>query len=189
MDSAVFDHTDVVLDALPDDVRARILEVQEKAGFVPNVFLALARRPLEFTAFFDYHDAIMKRDGDALSTADREMIVVAISALNRCQYCVVAHGALLRIYAKDPLLADRVAINFRKTDLTARQRAMLEYAEKVTLQSDRVDNADHAALIEVGFSADDIWDITAITAFFGMSNRLANALGMFPNEAFFNLGR
>lgn len=189
MTSKLFHQADRPLEQLSDGVRERILEVQEKAGFVPNVFLALAHRPLEFMAFFDYHDAIMKRDSEALSAADREMIVVAVSALNRCQYCVVAHGALLRIFSKDPLVADRVAINFRKAGLSPRQRAMLEYAEKVTLHSDRVEDGDHDALIEVGFSADDVWDITAITAFFGMSNRLANALGMLPNEPFFQMGR
>ncbi|MEM7375950.1 MAG: peroxidase-related enzyme [Pseudomonadota bacterium] len=189
MPKALFDHTNVDLSELPDAVRERILTVQEKAGFVPNVFLALARRPAEFRAFFDYHDALMKRDSDTLPVADREMIVVAMSALNRCQYCVVAHGALLRVYAKDPLLADRVAVNFRKTELSERQRAMLEYAEKLSFQSDEVDDEDHAMLLDVGFTADDVWDITAITAFFGMSNRLANGLGMLPNPEFFSLGR
>lgn len=189
MTSALFDNHTLDLNTLPDDVRERILGVQEKAGFVPNVFLALARRPAEFNAFFDYHDALMKRDSETLSGADREMIVVAVSALNRCQYCVVAHGALLRIFAKDPLISDRVAINYRKTDLPANQRAMLEYAEKVTVHSDTVDDSDHARLIDVGFSADDIWDITAIAAFFGMSNRLANSFGMMPNTEFFAMGR
>ncbi len=189
MNGALFNHTDINLDDLPDRVRERILTVQDKAGFVPNVFLALARRPAEFNAFFDYHDAIMKRDSETLSVADREMIVVAVSALSRCQYCVVAHGALLRIYSKDPLLADRVAINHRKTDLSTKQRAMLDYAERVALDSDRVCDADHAALIEIGFSADDVWDITAITAFFGLSNRLANALSIEPNSEFFSMGR
>ena len=189
MTSALFDHSDTVLEDLPDSVRERIMAVQEKAGFIPNVFLALARRPAEFNAFFDYHDAIMKRDSETLSVADREMIVVVVSALSRCQYCVVAHGALLRIYTKDPLIADRVAINHRKTDLSERQRAMLDYAERVALESDRIGPADHARLIEVGFSDEDVWDITAITAFFGLSNRLANALGMLPNTEFFSMGR
>ena len=173
---------------LPEDVRARILAVQEKSGFVPNVFLALARRPEEFRAFFAYHDALMEREG-GLSKAEREMIVVATSGANDCLYCVVAHGAILRIYEKKPLVADQVAINWRKADITPRQRAMLEFALKVCQRSQEVDEADFAALREHGFDDEDAWDIAAITAFFGMSNRLANATGMRPNSEFYLMGR
>ncbi len=176
------------LDTLPEDVRARILEVQDKAGFVPNVFLTLAHRPDEFRAFFAYHDALMLREG-AVTKAEREMIVVATSGANQCQYCVVAHGAILRIYAKNPLIADQVAVNYRKADITARQRAMLDYAVKVALRAQEVDEADFAALREHGFDDEDIWDIGAIAAFFGMSNRLANMTSMRPNDEFYSLGR
>ena len=173
---------------LPDDVRARILAVQEKSGFVPNVFLALAHRPPEFRAFFAYHDALMDKEG-GLTKAEREMIVVSTSGANQCQYCVVAHGAILRIRAKNPLVADQVAINHRKADITPRQRAMLDFAMKVALESHRVDEADFAALAKDGFSKDDVWDIAAIAAFFAMSNRLANVSSMRPNDEFYLMGR
>jgi uncharacterized peroxidase-related enzyme len=177
---------------LPEDVRARILAVQEKSGFVPNVFLALAHRPPEFRAFFAYHDALMEKEGGAgcnLSKAEREMIVVATSGANDCQYCVVAHGAILRIRAKNPLIADQVAINYRKADITTRQRAMLDFAMKVALESHAVADADIAALGTQGFSKEDAWDIAAIAAFFAMSNRLANVSSMRPNDEFYLMGR
>ena len=177
------------LENLPEDLRSRILEVQAKAGFVPNVFLALAHRPAEWRAFVAYHDALMLKEGGHLSKGDREMIVVATSAANECLYCVVAHGAILRIYEKKPLVADQVAINWRKADITPRQRAMLAFAMKVCQTSHEVDEADFAALREHGFDAEDAWDIAAITAFFGMSNRLANATGMKPNDEFYLMGR
>jgi uncharacterized peroxidase-related enzyme len=173
---------------LPADVRERILAVQEKSGFVPNVFLALAHRPEEFRAFFAYHDALMEKQG-GLSKAEREMIVVATSGANGCQYCVVAHGAILRIRAKNPLVADQVAVNYRKADITPRQRAMLDFAMKVALDSGAVGEADFEALRAQGFSQDDAWDIAAIAAFFAMSNRLANASSMRPNEEFYLMGR
>lgn len=174
---------------LPDDVRDKILAVQEKAGFVPNVFLTLAHRPDEFRAFFMYHDALMLKETGNLSKADREMIVTATSAKNNCLYCVVAHGALLRIYAKNPLVADQVAVNHLKADITPRQRAMLDFAVKVCLDSGAVSDADYAALHAHGFVDEDIWDIAAITAFFGMSNRIANSVGMRPNDEFYLMGR
>jgi uncharacterized peroxidase-related enzyme len=177
------------LENLPEDIRTRILEVQAKAGFVPNVFLALAHRPAEWRAFVAYHDALMLKDGGNLSKGDREMIVVATSAANECLYCVVAHGAILRIYEKRPLVADQVAINWRKADITPRQRAMLAFAMKVCQRSHEIDDADFAALREHGFDDEDAWDIAAITAFFGMSNRLANATGMKPNDEFYLMGR
>jgi uncharacterized peroxidase-related enzyme len=173
---------------LPDDVRARILAVQEKAGFVPNVFLLLARRPDEFRAFLAYHDALMDRPG-GLTKAEREMIVVATSALSRCLYCVVAHGAILRVRAKDPLLADRVATNWRKADLPPRHAAMLDFAVKVSREAENVTEADYAALSAAGFTDEDSWDIAAIAAFFAMSNRLANAFALRPNQQFFTMGR
>jgi uncharacterized peroxidase-related enzyme len=176
------------LAALPDDVRARIVEVQEKSGFVPNVFLALAHRPDEFRAFFAYHDALMLRPS-GLSKGDKEMIVVATSGANDCLYCVVAHGALLRIYEKNPLVADQVAVNHRKADISPRQKAMLDFALKVCLDSRAVDDADYAALREHGFSDEDAWDIAAITALFGLSNRMANATSMRPNDEFYLMGR
>ena len=176
------------LEELPDDVRARILAVQEKAGFVPNVFLVLAHRPDEFRAFFAYHDALMLKDG-GLSKGEREMIVVATSAANTCHYCVVAHGALVRVYEKKPLLADQVAINYRKADITARQRAMLDFAMKVALRSAEIEESDFAGLREHGFSDEDGWDIAGIAAFFGMSNRMANMTGMRPNDEFYLMGR
>jgi uncharacterized peroxidase-related enzyme len=177
------------LENLPEDIRARVLEVQAKAGFVPNVFLALAHRPAEWRAFVAYHDALMLKEGGHLSKGDREMIVVATSAANECLYCVVAHGAILRIYEKKPLVADQVAINWRKADITPRQRAMLAFAMKVCQRSHEMDDADFAALREHGFDEEDAWDIAAITAFFGMSNRLANATGMKPNDEFYLMGR
>jgi len=176
------------LDELPEDLRDRIVAVQEKAGFVPNVFLALAHRPSECRAFFDYHDALMLRDG-GLSKAEREMIVVSTSGANNCQYCVVAHGAILRIYAKDPLVADQVAINFRKADITDRQRAMLAFAEKVALNSAALEEADYEAVRRHGFDDEDIWDIGAIAAFFALSNRMANLTAMRPNDEFYLMGR
>jgi uncharacterized peroxidase-related enzyme len=177
------------LENLPEDIRSRILEVQAKAGFVPNVFLALAHRPAEWRAFVAYHDALMLKEGGNLSKGDREMIVVATSAANECLYCVVAHGAILRVYEKKPLVADQVAINWRKADITPRQRAMLAFALKVCQHSHEVNEADFAALREHGFDDEDAWDIAAITAFFGMSNRLANATGMKPNDEFYLMGR
>ncbi|MGZ6141726.1 MAG: peroxidase-related enzyme [Myxococcales bacterium] len=173
---------------LPEDVRARIVAVQEKAGFVPNVFLTLAHRPDEFRAFFAYHDALMLRES-GLSKGEKEMIVVATSAANSCHYCVVAHGALVRIYEKKPLLADQVAINYRKADLTARQKAMLDFAMKVAQRSAEIGDGDFAALREHGFSDEDAWDIAAIAAFFGLSNRMANTIGMRPNDEFYLMGR
>lgn len=179
---------------VPDDIRARILEVQEKAGFVPNVFLALARRPAEWRAFFAYHDALMLPDESeqkvrTLSKGDREMIVTATSAANQCLYCVVAHGALLRIYEKKPLVADQVAVNYRKADITLRQRAMLDFAMKVCLHSHEIGEEDFAPLHAQGFTDEDIWDIAAITAFFGLSNRMASFSNMQPNPEFYLMGR
>ena len=179
---------------LPEDIRAKVLEVQEKAGFVPNVFLALARRPAEWRAFFAYHDALMLKEesgnpNGSLTKGDREMIVTTTSAANGCLYCVVAHGALLRIYEKKPLVADQVAVNYRKADITPRQRAMLDFAMKVCQKSDEVEEADFAALHAHGFSDEDIWDIAAITAFFGLSNRIASFSSMMPNPEFYLMGR
>ena len=174
---------------LPEDLRTRILEVQAKAGFVPNVFLALAHRPAEWRAFMAYHDALLLKDTGSLSKGEREMIIVATSAANQCLYCVVAHGAILRIYEKKPLVADQVAVNHRKADITPRQRAMLDFAMKVCTASHTVEDADFAALREQGFSDEDAWDIGAITAFFGLSNRLANLSGMRPNDEFYLMGR
>lgn len=176
------------LDKLPEDIRARILAVQEKSGFVPNVFLTLAYRPDEFRAFFAYHDALMEKDS-GLSKAEREMIVVATSAANQCQYCVIAHGAILRIRAKSPEIADQIAINYRKADITPRQRAMLDFAMKVSRAAEEVSEADFTALATHGFSDDDAWDIAAVAAFFALSNRLANVTGMRPNPEFYMLGR
>jgi uncharacterized peroxidase-related enzyme len=173
---------------LPEDVRRQILQVQEKAGFVPNVFLTLAHRPDEFRAFFAYHDALLLRES-GLSKGEKEMIIVATSGANRCLYCVVAHGALLRIYEKQPRLADQVAVNHRKADITPRQRAMLDFAMKVCTDSAAVDEADFAALRVHGFSDEDAWDIAAITALFGLSNRMANVTAMRPNDEFYLMGR
>jgi uncharacterized peroxidase-related enzyme len=177
------------LNELPEDIRATILAVQEKAGFVPNVFLALAHRPAEFRAFFAYHDALMVKDSGTLSKADREMIVTTTSARNQCLYCVVAHGALVRVYSKQPLLADQVAVNHRKADISARQMAMLDFAVKVCDRSHEVGSEDFASLHEHGFTDEDIWDIAAITGFFGMSNRIANVSSMRPNDEFYLMGR
>ncbi len=174
---------------LPEDIRQTILAVQEKAGFVPNVFLTLAHRPAEFRAFFAYHDALMLKESGNLSKADREMIVTATSGRNSCLYCVVAHGALLRIYAKKPLLADQVAVNYRKADLSPRERAMLDFAMKVCSDSSAIDDHDYAALKQHGLDEEDAWDIAAITAFFGLSNRMANAISMRPNDEFYLMGR
>ena len=176
------------LDAMPEDVRARILRAQEKAGFIPNVFLMLAHRPDEFRAFMAYHDALMDKEG-GLTRAEREMIVVATSAANQCQYCVVAHGAILRVRARNPLIADQVAANYRKADVTPRQRAMLDFAMKVARRAEEVDEADSAALRGHGFGDEEVWDIAAIAAFFSMSNRLANFAGLRPNDEFYALGR
>ena len=176
------------LDDLPDDIRARIAEVQEKAGFVPNVFVTLAHRPDEFRAFFAYHDALMLKEG-GLTQAEREMIVVATSSANDCLYCIVAHGAILRVYAKNPLVADQVAVNYRKADITPRQRAMLAFAMKVAVNSAAIDDADFATLREHGFSDEDFWDIGAIAAFFALSNRMANMISMRPNDEFYAMGR
>ncbi|HVE49505.1 MAG TPA: peroxidase-related enzyme [Casimicrobiaceae bacterium] len=173
---------------LPHDIRARILEVQEKAGFIPNVFVALAHRPDEFRAFFAYHDALMEKEG-GLSKAEREMIVVATSGANDCLYCIVAHGAILRIYAKNPLVADQVAVNPRKADITLRQKAMLAFALKVARDSAAVDDDDFVALRAHGFSDEDIWDIGAIAAFFALSNRIANVIALRPNDEFHLMGR
>ncbi len=174
---------------LPEDIRSTILAVQEKAGFVPNVFLTLAHRPAEFRAFFAYHDALMLKDTGSLTKADREMIVTATSAKNNCLYCVVAHGALLRIYAKNPLVADQVTVNHLKADITPRQKAMLDFAIKVCLDSASVTEEDYGLLRTHGFDDEDIWDIAGITAFFGLSNRMANVIGMRPNPEFFLMGR
>ncbi|WP_407160017.1 peroxidase-related enzyme [Bradyrhizobium sp. STM 3557] len=173
---------------MPEDIRSRLLAVQEKSGFIPNVFLTLAHRPDEFRAFFAYHDALMDKDG-GLTKAEREMIVVATSSANQCQYCVIAHGAILRIRAKNPLIADQVAANYRKADITPRQKAMLDFAMKVALEAQTVGDGDFAALREHGFSDDDIWDIAAIAAFFGLSNRIANVTSMRPNDEFYLMGR
>jgi uncharacterized peroxidase-related enzyme len=176
------------LDALPDDIRARILAVQEKAGFVPNVFVTLAHRPDEFRAFFAYHDALMEKEG-GLTKAEREMIVVATSGANDCVYCVVAHGAILRIYSKDPRIADQVATNYRHADITPRQKAMLAFAEKVARRSEEIDEDDFATLRAAGFADEDIWDIGAIAAFFALSNRMAHLIAMRPNDEFYLMGR
>jgi uncharacterized peroxidase-related enzyme len=177
------------LNTLPADMRERILDVQAKSGFVPNVFLALAHRPAEWRAFMAYHDALLVKDTGSLTKGEREMIIVATSAVNQCLYCVVAHGAILRIYEKKPLVADQVAINYRKADIPPRQRAMLDFAMKVCLESATVEDADFERLRPHGFSDEDIWDIAAITAFFGLSNRMANVTGMRPNDEFFLMGR
>ena len=181
------------LQNLPDDLRIKILEVQEKAGFVPNVFLALARRPAEWRAFFAYHDALMVPElagrTSNLTKGEREMIVTATSAANSCLYCVVAHGAILRIYEKKPLLADQVAVNYQKADISPRQRAMLDFAMKVCRQSDQIEDADFDALYAHGFDEEDAWDIAAITAFFGLSNRMASFSNMQPNPEFYLMGR
>ena len=177
------------LNALPDDIKAQVLAVQEKAGFIPNVFLSLARRPAEWRAFFAYHDALMLKEDSGLTKGDREMIVTSTSAANLCLYCVVAHGAILRIYEKKPLVADQVAVNYRKADITPRQRAMLDFAMKVCQASHTIEDADFEALHAHGFTDEDAWDIAAITAFFGLSNRMASFSGMAPNPEFYLMGR
>jgi uncharacterized peroxidase-related enzyme len=174
---------------LPEDIRARILETQEKAGFVPNVFLALAHRPAEWRAFFAYHDALMLKEDSGLTKGDREMIVVAVSGRNQCIYCVVAHGAILRIYEKKPLIADQVATNHRKADITPRQKAMCDFAVKITEESYKIGEEDFVALRGHGFTDEDVWDIGAIAAFFGLSNRMANMTGMRANDEFYLMGR
>jgi uncharacterized peroxidase-related enzyme len=174
---------------LPEDLRTRILEVQAKAGFVPNVFLALAHRPAEWRAFMAYHDALLLKDTGSLTKGEREMVITATSAANHCLYCVVAHGAILRIYEKKPLIADQLATNYRKADITPRQRAMLDFAMKVCLRSAEIDERDFEALRAQGFDDEDIWDIGAITAFFGLSNRMANLSAMRPNDEFYMMGR
>jgi uncharacterized peroxidase-related enzyme len=176
------------IDTLPEDIRSRLLAVQEKSGFVPNVFLTLAYRPDEFRAFFAYHDALMEKDG-GLTKAEREMIVVATSSANQCQYCVIAHGAILRIRAKNPLIADQIAVNYRKADITPRQRAMLDFAMKVSLDAGTIGEQDFADLAGHGFTDDDTWDIAAIAAFFALSNRMANVTAMRPNDEFYLMGR
>lgn len=176
------------LEDLPADMQERINEVAEKSGFIPNVFLALAHRPDEFRAFFAYHDALMEKPGN-LTKAEREMIVVATSSVNQCQYCVIAHGAILRVRAKDPLIADQIAVNYRKADISDRHKAMLDFAVKVTSSSYEVDENDIDALKQHGFDEEDVWDIMAIAAFFGMSNRLANVAQMRVNPEFYSLGR
>lgn len=176
------------LSDLPADIRQRIEAVQEKSGFIPNVFLVLAHRPDEFRAFMAYHDALMDKPG-GLTKAEREMIVVATSAANQCQYCVLAHGAILRIRAKDPVIADQVAINYRKADITPKQRAMLDFAMKVAVESYKISDDDIAGIEHKGFTRDDVWDIAAIAAFFAMSNRMANVTSMRANDEFYKLGR
>jgi len=181
-------HPVPALDSLPQDLRDRMLALQEKIGFIPNVFLALAHRPAEFRAFFAYHDALMEKD-EGLSKAEREMIVVATSGVNRCQYCVVAHGAIVRIRSKDPLLADQIAVNHRKADITPRQRAMLDFSLKVCSHADAIEESDYSALHAHGFDDDAIWDMISITAFFGMSNRIANAASIRANDEYYLMGR
>ena len=177
------------LNTLPDDIKSRILETQEKAGFIPNVFLMLARRPPEWRAFFAYHDALMLKEDGNLTKGDREMIVTTTSAANHCLYCVVAHGAILRIYEKKPMVADQVSVNYRKADISPRQRAMLDFAMKVCTASHEINDTDFAALAQHGLDDEDAWDIAAITAFFGMSNRVANAMNILPNPEFYLMGR
>jgi uncharacterized peroxidase-related enzyme len=177
------------LNTLPDDIKSRILETQEKAGFIPNVFLMLARRPAEWRAFFAYHDALMLKEDGNLTKGDREMIVTATSAVNQCLYCVVAHGAILRIYEKKPLVADQVSVNYLKADISPRQRAILDFAMKVCKASHEINDNDFAALAQHGLDDEDAWDIAAITAFFGMSNRVANTMHIMPNPEFYLMGR
>jgi len=176
------------INKLPDDIKERILEVQEKSGFIPNVFLAFTHRPDEFRAFFAYHDALMVKDS-GLSKGEREMIVVATSGLNECIYCVVAHGAILRIREKDPLIADQIATNYRKADISARQRAMLDFAVKVSRSAQEVSEQDIENLMKQGFTEEDVWDIGSISALFALSNRIANMAGIRPNDEFYNMGR
>lgn len=174
---------------LPEDICSRILAVQEKAGFIPNVFLVLAHRPDEFRAFFAYHDALMEREGSTLTPAEKEMIIVATSAANGCQYCVIAHGALLRIFSKEPLLADQIAVNYLHAPLSERQKQMLAFALKLSRSPEAVSEADYQALYEQGYNDDDIWDIAGITAFFGLSNRMAIVTAMQANREFYTMAR
>jgi uncharacterized peroxidase-related enzyme len=176
------------IETLPEDIRTRLLAVQEKSGFIPNVFLTLAYRPDEFRAFFAYHDALMDKEG-GLTKAEREMIVVATSSANQCHYCVIAHGAILRIRAKNPQVADQIAVNYRKADITPRQKAMLDFAMKVSTSAQTISEADFSAIAAHGFSDDDVWDIAAIAAFFALSNRMANVTAMRPNDEFYLMGR
>ena len=176
------------LDELPEDIRQRILAVQEKAGFIPNIFLALAHRPDEFRAFFSYHDALMEKS-EGLTKAEREMIVVATSGFNQCIYCVVAHGAILRIREKNPLIADQVATNYRKADITAKQSMMLDFAVKISQQANEIVEPDIQTLLENGFTMEEIWDIGSIAALFALSNRLANMANIKPNPEFYNMAR
>jgi uncharacterized peroxidase-related enzyme len=176
------------IESLPDDIRARLMAVQEKSGFIPNVFLTFARRPDEFRAFFAYHDALMEKDS-GVSKAEREMIVVATSSANQCHYCVIAHGAILRIRAKNAVIADQIAVNYRKADITPRQRAMLDFAMKVSAEAHTISEADFVEIAGHGFSEEDIWDIAAISAFFALSNRMANVTAMRPNDEFYMMGR
>ena len=176
------------LNELPEDIRQRILAVQEKAGFIPNIFLALAHRPDEFRAFFSYHDALMEKSG-GLSKAEREMIVVATSGINQCIYCVVAHGAILRIREKNPLIADQVATNYRKADITAKQKLMLDFAVKVSQRAHEIQDSDITTLQQNGFSSEEIWDIGSIAALFALSNRMANMADIRPNTEFYTMGR
>ncbi|MBX2826502.1 MAG: peroxidase-related enzyme [Gammaproteobacteria bacterium] len=177
------------LSSLPADMRERIESVQEKAGFVPNVFVALAHRPDEFRAFFAYYDALMEREESSLTKAEREMIVVATSGANECHYCVVSHGALLRIYSKEPLLSDPVAINWRKAPVSAKQKVMLAFAVKIAVAAQEIDDTDHQAMLDAGFDQDAIWDVGSIAAFFALSNRLAHLSDMQPNAEFYTMGR
>lgn len=177
------------LDTMPEDIRERILTVQEKAGFIPNVFLTLAHRPAEFRAFFAYHDAIMEREGCTLTPAEKEMIIVATSSANGCQYCVVAHGALLRVFAKEPLLADQIAINYLHAPLNEKQRAMLDFAIKLSRTPEQICDRDYQLLYQVGYNDEDIWDIAGITAFFGLSNRMAIVTSMQANAEFYTMAR
>jgi uncharacterized peroxidase-related enzyme len=189
MNSSISRYPVPELAELPEDLRTRILEVQDKAGFVPNVFLVLAHRPAEWRAFMAYHDALLLKDTGSLSKGEREMIIVATSAANQCLYCVVAHGAILRVYEKQPLIADQLAVNYRKADITPRQRAMLDFAMKVCNDSATIGESDFEALRAHGFDDEDIWDVGAISAFFGLSNRMANLSGMRPNDQFYLMGR
>ena len=177
------------LEDLPEDIQQRIKEVSDKAGFIPNIFLALAHRPAEFRAFFAYHDALMDKETPGLSLAEREMIVVTTSIRNQCQYCVIAHGAILRIRAKNPLIADQLATNYRKADITERQIVMLDYALKVSRRAEKVNEQDYSTLHQHGFDDDDIWDIGSISAFFGLSNRIVNMTSMRTNDEFYLMGR
>ena len=177
------------LDSMPDDILERILAVQEKAKFIPNVFLTLAYRPAEFRAFFAYHDAVMEREGGTLSPAEKEMIIVAISAANGCQYCVIAHGALLRIFAKEPLLADQIATNYLHAPISLRQKAMLSFAMKLSRTPELVQDSDYAVLKEHDYDDEDILDIAGITAFFGLSNRMVIVMNMQANAEFYTMGR